>query len=1050
MPRTKDKNAPSRPARRATAAPAAATGAKGGLRDEAMGFLASFKEPPVPAAAPCFPVDRTVDAAALHEELAEALDRIRRAAEGDPFTNPIQLLVLDISNRLYSGQASLSAIEALIQRLTFIAYAARAERMRRYLGGCDASVDRERVRELILGLADRSNAIWGGAEAGKGAPGLVRFESFKQRLELELFGVVFTGHPTFGLTGGLMRRLADLATDRGPDGEPLGAGERAGIFREVLTAEHRPDADLNLDREHELSLEAIRNMQAAMREVYGIVYDVANELYPGRARELTPKLMTIASWVGYDIDGRSDILWTDTFHKRLRVQEIQLRHYRDLVREIREACAAESVPADLKNSLELLESRLQLSINELGEEIEVFSSPEVREASGYERIRRIAISMHKGLSRRLIGSEPLIDLVTHAIGLCTDERVIRMLCILRAELANYGLGMAHTHVRINASQLHNAIRRAVNMETSPDDPSYRATYLKALDDLIAGVKPVTINFGSILAERASAKRVFMIIAQVLKYVDSTTPIRFLIAECETPFTVLTALYFAKLFGIEDKTDISPLFETRKALERGDRVVEELLSNEHYLAYVKRRGRLCIQTGFSDSGRYMGQTAASVAIERLRLKVGALLAKHGLTGIQLLVFDTHGESIGRGGHPVSMLDRLKYVSSPACHDLFIQHGLSFKEEVSFQGGDGYLYFMNPATAFAAVTQIVSNVLETPKAAKGDPFYADVDYVAEFFNSIKQFNGQIMDDANYASLLNAFGANLLYPSGSRALKRQGGLEQAGNVAPHPSQIRAIPHNAILQQLGMLANTLGGVGEAIRKDEVRFREMYEQSDRFRRLMGMVEYAFSFSDVDVFRAYIDTFDPGLWLLRAARTPVRSRSEEMRRLSEHLESAALHERLVKVFRVIETDYLDIRGWRISREATGGGIPGSRGRVLAKESRDNLLLLHSLRIALVQEIFMLATHIPEFSLQTGTTRERVIEALLGLDVPRAVESLMAIFPRHGDVRIGADFGEEATYKSEEVLGYDQEHERIFVPLARIYELIRRASSGITHIIGAFG
>jgi phosphoenolpyruvate carboxylase len=206
----------------------------------------------------------------------------------------------------------------------------------------------------------------------------------------------------------------------------------------------------------------------------------------------------------------------------------------------------------------------------------------------------------------------------------------------------------------------------------------------------------------------------------------------------------------------------------------------------------------------------------------------------------------------------------------------------------------------------------------------------------------------------------------------------------------------------------------------------------------------------VDVFRAYIDTFDPGLWLLRAARTPVRSRSEEMRRLSEHLESAALHERLVKVFRVIETDYLDIRGWRISREATGGGIPGSRGRVLAKESRDNLLLLHSLRIALVQEIFMLATHIPEFSLQTGTTRERVIEALLGLDVPRAVESLMAIFPRHGDVRIGADFGEEATYKSEEVLGYDQEHERIFVPLARIYELIRRASSGITHIIGAFG
>ncbi|MGB8275793.1 MAG: phosphoenolpyruvate carboxylase [Alphaproteobacteria bacterium] len=1044
MPRNNDKETAAAGKR----AESGAAARKAGLRGAAGDFLAGFREPMVPMAAPCFPVDKTVDSAALHRELTEALDRIRRTAEGDPFTNPIQLLVLDISNRLYGGQISLSGVEALIQRLTFVAYVARAERLGRYLGGCDSAAGAQRVRELIHGLADRTNVVWGGTGT-KGESGIVSFESFKQRVELELFGVVFTGHPTFGLSGDLMRSLAQLASGTGADGKPLGETERAEIFRQALLFEHKPDADLDLVREHALSLEAIRNMQGAMREVYRIVFEVADELYPGRAKELTPKLITVASWVGYDIDGRSDILWTDTFHKRLRVQEIQLRYYRGRVREIRDACEGAAIPADLKNTLELLESRISLSINEVGEEIEVFSSPEVREASGYERIRRIAKSMHKGLSRRLVGSEPLIELITHAITLTEDEGVARQLCLLRAELANYGLGMAHTHVRINASQLHNAIRRSVGLETSPDDPAYRTTYLKAIDDLISNVAPATINFGSILAERASAKRVFMIVAQVLKYVDSTTPIRFLIAECETAFTVLTALYFAKLFEVEDKTDISPLFETRKALERGDRVIEDLLANEHYRDYVKRRGRLCIQTGFSDSGRYMGQTAASVAIEQLRLKVGALLARHGLKGVQLLVFDTHGESIGRGGHPASMLDRLQYVSSPACHDLFIQKGLSFKEEVSFQGGDGYVPFMNAGTAFAAVAKIVENVLETPKAAKGDSFYSDADYVSEFFNTIKQFNAKVMDDANYAALLNAFGANMLFPSGSRALKRQGDIAAGPSVAAHPSQIRAIPHNAILQQLGMLANTLGGVGEAIRKDTVRFRTMYEESDRFHRLMGMVEYAFSFSDVDVFRAYIDTFDPGLWLLRAARTPVKSRGEEMRRLSEHLEDAALHEMLVKIFRVIQTDYLDIRGWRLTRDATGG-IPGSRGRVLDKESRDNLLLLHALRIALIQEVFMLATRIPEFSLQTGTTRERVIAALLNLDVTRAVETLTQIFPRFGDVRISEDFGEAATYRSDETLGYEQEHDRIFLPLVRIYELIRRASSGITHIIGAFG
>lgn len=1018
------------------------------LRTEGRRFLEDLKVPALPKGVACFPVDAATDTAALHKELAGELDAIRLKAEGDPYTNPVQLLVLDISNRLASGALSHSAAEALIQRLTFSGYLARAEHLRRYLAGCDSPANSEKIRALIRGLADRANVVWGGSKAKAREPGLVSFESFKQRIELELFGVVFTGHPTFGLSGNLMRRLVDLASETDAEGVPLSPEQRAEIFGEMIGSEHRPDADLGLDREHALSLEAITHMQAAMRRVYEIIFEVAEELYPGRARELTPKLVTVASWVGYDIDGRSDILWTDTFHKRLRVQEIQLRHYRDSVAEIRELCHACRVKADLQNALELMESRLQLSLNELADEIEVFSSPEVRHASGTERIRRIAVSMHKGLSRRLVASEPLVDLVTHAISLCDDAKIIRALCILRAELANYGLGMAHTHMRINASQIHNAIRKSVGMETHPDDPAYRSTYLNAIDDLLTNAKSETINFGSILTERASAKRIFMIVAQVLKYVDATTPVRFLIAECETPFTVLTALYFAKLFGVEDKIDISPLFETQKALERGGRIIEELLENPHYRAYVERRGRLCIQTGFSDSGRYLGQTAAAVAIENLRLRVGAILAKREIKGVQLLVFDTHGESIGRGGHPASLLDRLKYVSSPACHDLFIQNGIPFKEEVSFQGGDGYIYFMNPTTAFAACARIIENVLETPQAAVGDPFYSASDYVTEFFNTIKQFNTRVMSDENYAALLGAWGTNMMYPAGSRSLVRQD-AQPVTSAHAHPSQIRAIPHNGILQQLGMLANTLGGVGEAIRKDEGRFRQLYEESDRFRRLMGMVEYAFSFSDVDVLRAYVDTFDPGLWLLRAARTSKKGRSENMRRVSEFLEGMGLHEMLVKIFRVIQTDYLDIRGWRLSRDDSGG-IPGSRGRVLDKESRDNLLLLHALRIALIQEIFVLAVRIPEFSMQTGTTREQVVESLLSLKVLPTVETLARIFPRVGDVRVGADFGEPATYRSDETLGYDQEHERIFQPLTRIYEVIRRASAGVTHIVGALG
>ena len=142
------------------------------------------------------------------------------------------------------------------------------------------------------------------------------------------------------------------------------------------------------------------------------------------------------------------------------------------------------------------------------------------------------------------------------------------LAVLRAELANFGLGMAHTHARLNATQIHNAIRREIGMESAPDDPSRRRSYTAAVNALLDAVEPATINFGSLLHESASGTRLMMLVAQMLKYVDATTPVRFLIAECETSFTLLAALYFAKLFGIADRVEISPLFETRKALERG--------------------------------------------------------------------------------------------------------------------------------------------------------------------------------------------------------------------------------------------------------------------------------------------------------------------------------------------------------------------------------------------------------------------------------------------------------------------------------------------------
>ncbi len=986
----------------------------------------------------------------LRQSLCRRLDDIRSGAETDPFSNSVSMLALDISRLLHKGKLSMSDLESLVQRLTLSGFSLRADGIADYLSPVDPEKNDQAVERMVRILAGLPEKKSSNQKSRDHKP--VPFEIFRDRVETELFGIVFTAHPTFGLSKDLLHVLCQVATGHDHQGQRLSDHALQEKLKYALSREHRPEQKLTLDVEHALSLEAICNLQAALRRVYDILFSVAGSLYGDRAKELVPCLISVASWVGYDIDGRSDITWADTLHKRLHVQRRQLEYYRDAIGAVRNSDEKSHPNEALQKSLEILESLLSVALKETEDEIEIFSGYEIEEDSSVERIRALAKKMHEGLHLRLTETDSLIKVMNMAIDQCGKDTAgtqqARALNILRAEIAHYGLGMAHTHVRINASQLHNAIRKTIGMTSPPDDPKNRRTYLKALEKLLQTVQPSTINFGSIMAERMSGKRLFMSVAQMLKYIDSATPVRFLIAECETPLTILTALFLAKQFGVEDKVDISPLFETEKAMAQGHRIIDECLNNRQYRAYVRQRGRLCIQTGFSDAGRYLGQTAASLSIENLQRNIARTMDRHDLKDVRLVVFDTHGESIGRGGHPVSLRDRLEYVSCPYSRQLFAQKGLSHKEEITFQGGDGYRYFMNPTGAYAVVARILEYCIEPSTENSGDPFYEEAFHAAEMVNTIKQFNAEVMDDPDYAVLLGAFGINMLHTTGSRPVVRQ---HEGGSTmrSMHPSQTRAIPQNAILQQMGMLANTLGGVGQAWVRDSELLKRFFKDSPRFRRVMGMVEYAFAFSEIEVFKAYIDCFDPGLWLARAARSSDETRSEEMKRLSVWLEKKGPHECLLRIYRVFQREYVEIHDWLLGRKQSGRLAVG-RGRVMAKEQRDDLLLLHGIRVALIQEVFLYAMRIPEFNFPVGHNRDQLIAKLVGLEVEPVLDVLAQIFPVSPGAPLSDDFGEKATYRNDDALDYRVEHGEVFEPIAKLHHCIRRISTGITYFVGATG
>ena len=75
------------------------------------------------------------------------------------------------------------------------------------------------------------------------------------------------------------------------------------------------------------------------------------------------------------------------------------------------------------------------------------------------------------------------------------------------------------------------------------------TDLNRLSKLIQNVQSQKITFQDIDKEPTTAKRQLMLASLILKYIDNSVPIRLLIAECDHPATILSALYFAKQFGI---------------------------------------------------------------------------------------------------------------------------------------------------------------------------------------------------------------------------------------------------------------------------------------------------------------------------------------------------------------------------------------------------------------------------------------------------------------------------------------------------------------------
>jgi phosphoenolpyruvate carboxylase len=918
-------------------------------------------------------------------DLAARLGELHRRTAETPLFNPVFQLSLDLSRELEGGTLDLTGFDSIIGALECDGLKSRAQHLQRLVGPMDGNI---------------------AALTQDEAPD---FDTFRVRWERPQLHTVFTAHPTFLLTEAQGAAVAEAASANGPVDEAAcsAPGARTSV---------------SLEDEHRAVMAALTRAGAARDVIVARLFDEAKRRWPDEWRAFRPMPFRFATWVGYDMDGRTDIGWHTSIAFRLSEKAERLAGYAASLAAIE---AEHPLIATLQAASDFASARADDFRHDVAEGAALAAA---------------ANALTAGAPENLLTLAPLIaQLEGEAQN--TDELRATALLTLAAAMRADGLGMGRIHFRVNAKQLHNAIRRRLPESEAGVDLASKSA-LTVLREMVNEAQPLRTNFAALATESSTAIRQFIAMAQILRHIDADAPVRMLVAECEQPSTMLAALYFARLFGVADKVDISPLFETETALEHGGRFLDALLAEPAYRDYARGRGRVAIQTGFSDAGRFVGQIPASLAIERLQGRLAEAMAANGLADLAALIFNTHGESMGRGAHPASITDRLEWPLSPWSRRRFARAGIRLEPEASFQGGDGYLFFATPELALATLTRLAElRPAETDANAPPDPFYQRTDVSLDFYRAIKDHQRHHLESRTYSRAITAFGLGLLNPTGSRVSRRQSDINADREMSLR--QIRAIPHNAILQQLGYPVNVIAGVGSAADGNREEAAALLAESPRGRQIIRLVRDANALASIKTVAAFGEIFNSAYWASRTYRGTEPQLADACEALAEYL----VGDDRTGVFRRLASR-LRIDAIKLHRLLDL--LPEDAPLPEREAVRRRIGVLQALRLALLQHMFLKAVSIPAFSRANDISRRDVIEMVMTLRVDEALAQLRRAFP----VRVPgpSDFtlDEPSDYPDGGEEGYGAIERDYIAPIEAAHRLSLRISTAIANEFGAHG
>lgn len=930
-----------------------------------------------------------------HKKLQDMLRAFADNGKSDPQTNSVFSLARQIFDQInMSGEPDYTGLTNVIDDIHLVTASNRA-----------ASIARQH------GIDDAANQSWPTLLAKLDELSDESFEAFRDFVDAPKGGIVFTAHPTFSHPANLRSAIAGLATNNDE------AAQQS--LKDALQHDSRLWEDqITLYSEHDEAQSAIRRGNEGLRDFVQAMLDVARIKFPDRWTQLRPKIPTLASWTGYDLDGRTDIHWSQSVALRLSEKASQLSLY----------CAR--LDADIFNGIDAasaLRSDLQRAADLTRKEADAFNCDSENQD---QFTAAVALLTETNPDRILCLKSTIarVDALVEATDLADDARAAA-LC-LRTEMSTFQLGTAHIHLRVNAAQVRAVIKRDMGFEMN--DASLGREVLNSLAEKAAEPVKKQPSFIDLMREQATARRQVILCYQILNHIDKGAPIRFLIAESENPAIVMGVLSLAREYGIDASLDISPLFETPDALESGGRFMQRLLREAEFQAYVKQRGRLSVQLGFSDAGRFIGQLAADIAIERIHNLILRELNAFD-DDIDFLIFNTHGESMGRGAWPESFQDRFNHLLTPWIRNNARESGRRILHEVSFQGGDGYLHFANEVLARSTCAHFILSNIPDSAPEDTDDFYTRQDFIWDFYRGLRRWHEDLFENQDYGRLLSGFPASFLVKAGSRPRRRAAASFSLRNI-------RAISHNATLQQLGIPINTAGGVSAAAGRELETLVELVNSSHRLRKLIELAVKARLKTSIPVLRAYGTLYSPDFWVALSRHTTDEN-EYECHRVWESLSDGSTS---LAVSRVANILSIDLRKFD-HLLARLDNAPSVESR---HENRLDMHALHAIRIAALMTAFRLLGKIPPISERHMLTVSQIREMGLSGDLSGAIEALETVFPIKSVNQ--SDQPADAGSEPSEDYGYGQIHREIILPLRATQEVLRNITLTVSHLYGAYG